>query len=334
MTTAAWDNNDFHIHFDWLVFAFTAAVTLLTGLLFGLAPALSAARSEVTHGLKERANHDAASQGNGRKSAGWLPDRTLYAAGDWRRAVSAHACRFEPVPVGFRTDHLLLSEIDPPANRYPAGKDIQMHQRLEQALAGFPVLNRWRRPWIRISPTTPRPQTFFPKVSPTTKKSARKKTTTPSGFASSRRWASPSSPAALSACRIRRLQCPLESSTRAWREPVFPDKILSAKGSQSMPTIPTDIAAGSSRIGSRLSVSAATRATQICAMCRRRVLSCLRATERGRRYGLRDPHAAGADAIAPLLRRVVQQFDPDLPISYVRTQQQQIDADLQSERIF
>jgi len=35
-----------------------------------------------------------------------------------------------------------------------------------------------------------------------------------------------------------------------------------------------------------------------------------------------------------LLQRVVSQVDPDLPLSYVRTQQQQIDADLQQERIF
>jgi hypothetical protein len=41
------------LHFDWKVFAFTAAVTIFTGLLFGMAPALAAARAEVTHGLKE-----------------------------------------------------------------------------------------------------------------------------------------------------------------------------------------------------------------------------------------------------------------------------------------
>jgi predicted permease len=40
------------------------------------------------------------------------------------------------------------------------------------------------------------------------------------------------------------------------------------------------------------------------------------------------------ETISPLLQRVVSQVDPDLPLSYVRTQQQQIDADLQQERIF
>ena len=40
------------------------------------------------------------------------------------------------------------------------------------------------------------------------------------------------------------------------------------------------------------------------------------------------------ETILPALRRVVQQVDPDLPLVNVRTQDQQIEADLQQERIF
>jgi ABC-type lipoprotein release transport system permease subunit len=40
------------------------------------------------------------------------------------------------------------------------------------------------------------------------------------------------------------------------------------------------------------------------------------------------------EAILPSLRRVVQRADPDLPLVNVRTQDQQIEADLQQERIF
>src|SRR5579859_944616 len=48
-----WDRSDFRIHFDWMVFGFTAGVTILTGILFGLAPAWAAARAKVSSGLKE-----------------------------------------------------------------------------------------------------------------------------------------------------------------------------------------------------------------------------------------------------------------------------------------
>ena len=40
------------------------------------------------------------------------------------------------------------------------------------------------------------------------------------------------------------------------------------------------------------------------------------------------------NGILPVLRRVVRDIDPDLPIAYVRTQDDQIQADLQQERIF
>jgi predicted permease len=53
MTENAWERTDFQIHFDWKVFAFTAGITIFTGLLFGLAPAWAAARAELTHGPNE-----------------------------------------------------------------------------------------------------------------------------------------------------------------------------------------------------------------------------------------------------------------------------------------
>ena len=42
------------------------------------------------------------------------------------------------IDAGFRTDHLLLAYIDPPQKRYPEGKGIALHQRLEQAIAAAP----------------------------------------------------------------------------------------------------------------------------------------------------------------------------------------------------
>ncbi len=46
------------------------------------------------------------------------------------------------VDVGFNADNLLLFEINPPAKRYPAGKDVQLHSQLEQGFAAVPGVDQ------------------------------------------------------------------------------------------------------------------------------------------------------------------------------------------------
>ncbi len=50
---SGWQGGEFNIPFDWRVFGFTAAVATLTGLLFGIAPALRATRAQLNTSLKE-----------------------------------------------------------------------------------------------------------------------------------------------------------------------------------------------------------------------------------------------------------------------------------------
>ncbi len=52
------------------------------------------------------------------------------------------------IHVGFRTDHLLLAEINPPQKQYPAGKDIQLHTRLVEAIAATPGVEAVSPSWI------------------------------------------------------------------------------------------------------------------------------------------------------------------------------------------
>ncbi|MGO9776141.1 MAG: FtsX-like permease family protein [Terracidiphilus sp.] len=42
------------------------------------------------------------------------------------------------VDVGFRPDHLLVFEVNPPGKRYPDAKGVQVHTRLEQAIVAVP----------------------------------------------------------------------------------------------------------------------------------------------------------------------------------------------------
>jgi predicted permease len=135
----AWDQNGLVVPMDWGVFGFAAAVTLLTGVVFGLAPAWLATRSEMSGSLKE------SSQSMTRRGKGWSGKATVafqialstllvVGAGLFLRTLLA----LNSVDVGFRTDHLILFEIAPPAQRYGPGKDVQLHQRLEEGFAALP----------------------------------------------------------------------------------------------------------------------------------------------------------------------------------------------------
>jgi len=117
-------------HFDWQVFGFTAAITSVTGLLFGFAPALAALRTEIADSVKRR-------RAVGRSVVGFqiaLATLLVIAAGLFIRSLA----NLTSVNPGFRTDHLLLAQIVLPQNRYPAGANVAFHQRMEQAIAAIP----------------------------------------------------------------------------------------------------------------------------------------------------------------------------------------------------
>jgi predicted permease len=117
-------------HFDCQVFGFTALISIATGLLFGLAPALAAMRAEIADGVK--ANAGIAKSVVGFQIA--LATLLIIGAGLFIRSLAG----LTAVNPGFRTDHLLLAQIVLPQNRYPAGANVAFHQRMEQAIANIP----------------------------------------------------------------------------------------------------------------------------------------------------------------------------------------------------
>ena len=144
-----WERSDFHIHFDWMVFGFTAAITILTGVVFGLAPAWAATRVGVSSGLKET------SQSVTRRRKGWggkslvgfqiaLSTLLVVGAGLFLRTLAG----LNSVDVGFRTDHLLLAEVNAPLKLYPAGKDVALHTRILNAFAATPGVEAVSPSWI------------------------------------------------------------------------------------------------------------------------------------------------------------------------------------------
>ena len=115
---------------DWRVFAFTALVSIATGILFGIAPAVTAMRTEIAAGVRRRALV-------GKSVVGFqiaLATLLLIGAGLFIRSLAG----LTTVNPGFRTDRLLLAQIVLPQNRYPAGANVAFHQRMEHAIAAIP----------------------------------------------------------------------------------------------------------------------------------------------------------------------------------------------------
>jgi predicted permease len=135
----SWEQTQLETGFDWTIFAFTAAVTLLTGLIFGIAPAWVATRTEVSSGLKESAKTTTRRRkGIGGKAvvAFQLILSTVLVTGAFLFARTLF--NIQHVDPGFRSDHLLLFAIQQPESRYPPPTDLALHARIEERLRAVP----------------------------------------------------------------------------------------------------------------------------------------------------------------------------------------------------
>ena len=124
---------------DSTVLLFALGVTLVTGLLFGLAPAWHAAGSDVNTVLKQ----------GGRLSVGGRPAvRNGLAAGELALAtillvgaglLIQSLLRLQEVPLGFRPEGVLTFQFAPPASRYPGQvKRWALYREVLQTLAAIP----------------------------------------------------------------------------------------------------------------------------------------------------------------------------------------------------
>ena len=124
-----------HLEMDWRVFGFTAAVALLTGILFGLAPALSATRVELTPVLKENARGAKGSLSRFGKSlvVAQVAVSLLLLVGAGLFIRTLH--NLQSVDLGFNPENLLLFRVDPRLKGYK-GEEVgrlceQMVERFE-----------------------------------------------------------------------------------------------------------------------------------------------------------------------------------------------------------
>jgi putative ABC transport system permease protein len=135
------------VRLDWQAFAFTAAVSLLTGILFGLVPALRAARSDMNDALKESGRGNAVSARRKRYGnllvAGEVALSLMLLVGAGLLVQSF--IRLQRTDPGFATDRLLTMEIRIPDYRYGKyekdGKNtprVRLYEQLEQRLSALP----------------------------------------------------------------------------------------------------------------------------------------------------------------------------------------------------
>jgi predicted permease len=125
--------------FDWRVLAFTAGLSLATGILFGVAPAWQAMHAEPGTALKD-AEHASAGRSRMRLGRGLvifqiaLSSILLIGAGLFVRTL----VNLSHTPLGFRSDHLLLFQLNPPRARYTDAQINSLYRQLEAKLSAIP----------------------------------------------------------------------------------------------------------------------------------------------------------------------------------------------------
>jgi predicted permease len=139
LLSKSWEQAPIQAMFDWRIFAFTAGISIMTGLLFGLAPALQSTRADVNTGLKDGAT---AATKRRKGFAGKaivvfqvsLSMLLVVGAGLFARTL----INLDKINVGFRPENVLLFHLQPPHTRYPYPKDLALERRIEGRLTGVP----------------------------------------------------------------------------------------------------------------------------------------------------------------------------------------------------
>jgi predicted permease len=125
---------------NWPVFAFTVAVTLGAGLLFGLAPALEASRSDLVTAMKMRAGSGTAGGGRSRAAGALVAVQiavslVLLVGASLFASTLAHV---ERQPLGFTSDHVLLVRLNARLAGYTPASATAFYRRLYDRLSTLP----------------------------------------------------------------------------------------------------------------------------------------------------------------------------------------------------
>ncbi|HEY6273625.1 MAG TPA: ADOP family duplicated permease, partial [Terriglobales bacterium] len=128
------------IGIDWRVLTFTFLVALITGLLFGLAPATQVSRSDLNRSLGENSRSSSAGPSGTRVRNVLVVSQLaialvlLIGAGLLLRSFS----RLKNVDPGFRTHHVLTFLLDVPSGRHPGAERAAFVRELLDSIRALP----------------------------------------------------------------------------------------------------------------------------------------------------------------------------------------------------
>jgi predicted permease len=128
------------LHLDARILAFTLAVSVLTGVLFGLAPAWQATRVDVGPALKQGGGSGGRATGRFRSGRMLVAGQValclllLVSAGLFLRTLR----NLESTDLGFRPDHLLQFSVQPGLNGYQGARLIDYYRELGERIQSIP----------------------------------------------------------------------------------------------------------------------------------------------------------------------------------------------------
>ena len=321
-----WEHTEVAIPFDWRVFSFALLVTFATATIFGLLPAWLESRGDVSSQLKE-STHQAT-----RRQRAWsgkgivvlqiaLSTMLVVGAGIFLRTV----LRLNSVDLGFQPDNVLMFDIQPPARRYADGKDVLLHTQLEQKIAALPGVETVAPAWMALASGSMSNSGFVTEDNIGDGKSN-----------------PPEDENVVGNDYFRTMQIAMIAG-RAFNATDTPSSLKVAVINEALAR--KRFPAGNP-IGKRFRVDDDTKSdwiqvVGICANTRYAqvkdepppvfYLPYIQQKEvGGMTYQIRT-HSAIA-TLVPAMRRIVQQADPDLPLIDIRTEREQINATMQTER--
>lgn len=327
-----WETTQFTISLDSTVLAFMSGITILCGLLFGMVPAWMATRSNVGTFLKT------ALPGSSRRHSGFTGKTivafqvmlsTLLVAGALLFAGTLF--KLAHVDPGFRTDHLVLFAIQQPDSRYPPPKDLQLHHQIEERLRALPGVKEVTLSEVAYISESMENANFLPEGEK------------PDSEKEQNAWNN-----AVGAGFFHTMGIPI----LAGRDFNDNDTGASPRVGILSESLARKAFPGQNPIGKHFLAHFRPREgypgalIEVVGVCGDTLYWSLKQgpmamfyepylqtpnLDFGATYEIRT--ALRPESIAPSLRAAVQSIDPDLPLQDIRTQQEQIDASMQQERI-